>query len=213
MAGMSNEGETIREQREARGLSQAALAEAVGTRQQTIDKIERGIIKHSRYSARIATELGLSLGDLMPAATAAGGQRTAIGAPLSGGRDLPVYGSVEGGKGQLIMSHDPVDWVPRPAPLANVQGAYALIYTGESMAPEFEPGDTVLVHPHLPGVRDVSCVIYRDVDGDTWASIKRLVKVTPDAWIVRQWNPAKEFSLARKEWGRCHRIVGKYSSK
>lgn len=38
----------VKELREAMGISQAALADMVGTSQQQIDKIEKGKIKHSR---------------------------------------------------------------------------------------------------------------------------------------------------------------------
>src|SRR5437016_10049945 len=144
-------GELIRARRKALGLSQAKLAQAVKTNQQTIDKIEQGTIKHSRFFRNIAAVLQLSWDDLEPSDISSLAPSGVIpGKSLAGARDLPVHASAEGGKGQLIVTSDAVDWVLRPAPLANVKGGYGLIVVGESMCPEFEPGDIALVNPHLP---------------------------------------------------------------
>lgn len=50
---MASVGEKIRLYREELGLPQSALAEAVGTSQQTVDRIERGLVEHSRFSLPI----------------------------------------------------------------------------------------------------------------------------------------------------------------
>jgi phage repressor protein C with HTH and peptisase S24 domain len=203
----------IRAAREARGLSQAELAARVGTSQQTIDKIERGEVVHSRYLSRIREQLAIEenpthhVPEAIPAAV-----------PLVGVRDLPVFGSVEGGGGAVIVSSEPVDFVRRPAPLAQVKDGYAILVSGESMVPAFEPGDTVLVHPHLPPVRDCDVVLYgRDRDDNEVVTIKRLVRSSTKEWYLRQWNPPAggkpEFTLPRKDWPKCHRIVGKYSRR
>ena len=211
-------GEIIRGRRKQLGLSQAKLASAVGTNQQTIDKIEKDIIKHSRFMARIAHELGLRLEELDPESFPGSPTNVIPGEVLAGARDLPVHASAEGGKGQIIVSSDPVDWVLRPAPLANVRGGYGLIIVGESMVPEFEPGDIALVNPHLPPVPDVTSVFYSEVqEGEVRATVKRLLRAVPDAWHLRQWNPPTgekpDFRLARSEWTKCHRTVGKYSRR
>lgn len=52
-------GAAIREAREKAGLSQAALAESVGTTQQTVDRIERGETVFSRYAVRMRQRLGM----------------------------------------------------------------------------------------------------------------------------------------------------------
>jgi transcriptional regulator with XRE-family HTH domain len=53
------DGSTIRAAREAKGLSQAALAEMVGTTQQTIDKIENNRIERTSYLPEIWEALGI----------------------------------------------------------------------------------------------------------------------------------------------------------
>jgi transcriptional regulator with XRE-family HTH domain len=57
----------IRELREARGMSQAALAEAVGVRQATISDLETGKAKTLRLSLleQLARELGVPARELI----------------------------------------------------------------------------------------------------------------------------------------------------
>lgn len=205
-------GNLIRQARERRGWSQALLAEKVGTTQQTIDKIERGIVTFSRFLTKIQEQLEIDgiRSDNTP--------HKSPDVPLVGERDLPVFASVEGGGGAIIVSSEPVDFVRRPAPLAQVKDGYAILVVGESMVPAFEPGDTVLVHPHLPPIRDCDVALYgRDKAGNDVVTIKRLVRFTSTDWHLRQHNAPEgqkpEFSLSRKQWPKCHRIVGKFSRR
>jgi SOS-response transcriptional repressor LexA len=134
---------------------------------------------------------------------------------LTSQRDLPLHSSAEGGAGFIIVTRDAVDWLPRLPPVADVRRAYGLYITGESMVPEFEPGDIALVNPHLPVVPDTTCIFYGAREDEVRATIKRLRRKTGDTWYLRQWNPPDgtkaDFTLSRKEWPICHRVVGKYS--
>ena len=213
-------GQKIRRRREELRLSQADLGRQVGVSQATIDKIEAGHTARSRYLPLIAVKLGLALEDLDPALAGLGGPATASlipGANLIGERDFPIYASAEGGLGQIILSSDAVDVMPRPAPLSHVKGAYGLYITGESMVPEFEPGDIAMVNPHLPLVADVTCIFYGEREGAARATIKRLIRQTADVWHVKQWNPPEgmkpQFTLPKAEWAVCHRVLGKFSRR
>lgn len=216
----------VRHAREAKSMTQGDLAKKVGTRQQTIGKIESGKIKHSRFFRKIAMELDVSLDSLDPSSIAI------VKRPLvepsrpeiiparalqPGQHDLPVHVAAEGGRGEMIVSTDPVDWVLRPERLTKVADGYGIIIVGESMKPEFDPGDTALVHPHLPPLRDVTCIFYAERAGEARATIKRLVRFTEKVWFVRQFNPPKsepaEFTLSRAEWRKCHRVVGRYTAR
>lgn len=53
-------GKAVRSTREARGWSQEALAERVGTTQSTIDRIENGLTRRSRVLPEVAAILGLN---------------------------------------------------------------------------------------------------------------------------------------------------------
>lgn len=209
-------GEVVAERRQALGLTQAALAREAGTKQQTIDKIEKGTIKHSRVFPRLAVALKVPLDTLLPDAAAQGTQQAMPSAELSTGtKDLPVHAAAQGGPGEMIVSSDPVDWVLRPDPLSNVKDAYGIIIVGESMLPEFRPGDIALVNPHLPPMREETYIFYAEENGEIRATIKHLIKWTDANWHVRQWNAPKgqkpDITLSRREWGKLHRVVGKYS--
>lgn len=128
-------------------------------------------------------------------------------------RNMPVYAAAEGGDGFIIVSKDAIEYVERPHILESVQDAYAILVTGESMVPAFEPEDKAWVNPRLPPARNKDCVFYEiDEYNDCKATIKRLVSWTDDHWLVQQYNPAKRFKLPRPRWNRCHRVVGKFNA-
>jgi phage repressor protein C with HTH and peptisase S24 domain len=138
------------------------------------------------------------------------------GAHLVGNRDLPVFAASEGGKGAIILSSDPVDWVARPEPLARVKDGYGVIVVGESMFPALAPGDILLVNPHLPAKAGATCVFQSEQpDGTILSCIKFLRRQTADAWHVTEWNSDgkmkhREFTLKKSEWRVCGVSVGKY---
>lgn len=206
-------GEVIKERRIARGFSQEALAAAVGTTQSTIDRIEKGQWKRMPSALpKIAQLLNLRLKEIDPSLIDPPASHTR---PILPGLDFPIYASAEGGPGEIIRSIDPVDWVPRPAPLAQVRDAYGLLVTGDSMWPEYQAGETALVDPHLPLIGDAVYIFYTELHGEARATIKKLRKYTPELWHVTQWNPPAggkaDFTLSRREWSIAHRVRGKYS--
>jgi phage repressor protein C with HTH and peptisase S24 domain len=213
-------GELIRKRREELGLSQAQLAkQSGGISQATVEKIEKGETLRSKFLPLIAKRLGLPLESLDPslAGLPEAAERPPAPPPIlvSRDRDFPIYASVEGGPGEILRSTDPIDFIPRPAPVAHVKEAYGLVVTGESMAPEFKPGETALVNPKLPLIADEVYVFYSEMHGEARATIKHLRRATPTAWLVSQHNPprgkSKEFELPREEWRWAHRVFGKHS--
>lgn len=207
-------GAIVRTKREARGLSQQDLARSIGIKQQSLDAVEKGRTQRSKFLPEIVAELGIDpeLVGLPKESPAEGGIiRTSL---LSADRDFPIYASVEGGPGEIIRSAEAVDWYPRPAPVAHVKEAYGLYVMGDSMAPEFEPADIALVNPILPPLAGKPCIFYSDHNGEARATIKRFLRASPTVWHVHQHNPphgmTKDFTLSRKEWSICHRVLGKY---
>lgn len=209
-------GDRIKRARKAANMSQADLAKLSGVSQPAIKKIESGETRKSRYMPDIARALGKQLSDIDP--TFLDRQdgwltihKNETNVPLVGDRTLPVYGAVEGGDGALVISHEPVDYVRMPAPLAEVKDGYGFIIIGESMFPELKPGHTALVHPHLPPVAGEPCVFYSDDgNGTQRAIVKSFLRQTATHWFVEQRRPHKKFSLSKKEWQKCHRVVGTY---
>lgn len=124
-------------------------------------------------------------------------------------RDLPIYGAAEGGGGVMILDSDPIEYGERPANLLGVRGAYGVYIVNDSMAPAYEQGDKVHVHPGRPlkPGRD-ALFIAETADGTRHATVKRLVKAGDKAWKVQQFNPPRMFELPRKTWQRAFRIVG-----
>jgi phage repressor protein C with HTH and peptisase S24 domain len=156
-------------------------------------------------------------GDPLPAHERTKGQpvlyvpREEIVAP---GRKLEVYVGAQGGNGKMIIGSDIVDRVEMPAVLKDVQGAYGILIDGESMQPEYWPGDIAWVHPHLRPARGRNHIFYHTPpEGvEAEAIIKRLNDWNDRAWHLEQWNPHKQFDEFRKEWPICHRVVGKYDA-
>src|SRR5712692_8359456 len=211
------DGEAFRAAREDARLSQLDLARMAGVSQQLIAAIETGRTRSTKFLPRIAVALNKRAGELDPDWLSLDEQRGPASPASFGDRDLPVYASAEGGEGQIIVSPDPMEIIPRPSPVVGVRDAYAIYITGESMIPEFEPGDLAIVNPNLPPIAGVTCIFYGEQAGAARATIKRLRRQTPDAWHVRQWNPPEDmqedFALPRSDWPICHRTVGKHSRR
>jgi phage repressor protein C with HTH and peptisase S24 domain len=200
--------------RTARGLSQAELAKRVGVRQNTIAAIESGATTRTRFLPDIARALAVTVDELDPPEQAGAVPAMLQPPPMYGPRDFPVYSSAEGGPGEIIRSSEAIDWVPRPAP-AQTPDAYCMLISGDSMSPEFRPGDSAIVNPKLPIVGGEVYVFYRELKGEARATIKHLRRQTADSWLVTQHNPPPgqkaDFALSRREWQWAHRVIGKYS--
>lgn len=218
--------ENVKKHRKRLGLSQAALGREIGVRQNTIQAIEKGETKRTRYLVQLADVFGVEPAELDPTVKSSEKNRPSAASDkvmsqlqrttgiTSGIRDFPIQTSAEGGRGALIVTTEPVEYLVRPDPLANVKDSYGIIVSGDSMVPAFEAGDVALVHPHLPPLPETDIILYKEeADGQVEATIKRLVKVTSTAWVLRQHNPKKEFLLPRSEWVRCHRVIGKYNRR
>ncbi|MGE0151761.1 MAG: S24 family peptidase [Reyranellaceae bacterium] len=221
----------------ALGRSQKDLALALGVEPPRITEIVRGDrrVQPAEWQpladflelpvTEIAANLGIALSTGTDSAGADEGETPARRSALAGqtapglgtqpgfaaaaARDLPIYGAAEGGNGVMILDNDPIEYGERPANLIGVRGAYGVYIVNESMAPAYEQGDRVHVHPGRPlkPGRD-ALFIAETADGTRHATVKRLVKVTDKAWKVQQFNPPKVFDLPRKTWQRAFRIIG-----
>lgn len=204
-------GEEMKAARIRRGWSQKRLADELGLRQNTIAQIELGTTKKSKHLPDIARILD----DPAPETKQSRKDAVTISSnELVGNRDLPLFASVEAGDGMLVMASEPIGWELRPAPLANVRTGYGLIVVGESMAPILRPGDTALIHPHLPPRPEDVVVFVSDKDGETTATIKEYVGQTKDHWKVKRYQPKEHGFLLKKADWRVHGVmVGKYSRR
>ena len=208
----------ITQKREALGWSGARLATEAGTSQQNVQRIERGDVQFSRAVPLVLKALGIK-----PGLVAKPDSAPAIGVPIEaeelvGDRDLPVYASAAGGKGQMIVSVEPMQYVKRPDRLIGVRKGYGIIVVGDSMEPAFWHGDIALVHPYLALRSNVDVVLYKGSDTDgREAIIKRLVRDAGETYKLRQWNPPegepRDFDEDKADWPICHHVVGRYAGR
>lgn len=115
-------------------------------------------------------------------------------APVPGLRDLPVLGiAVGGADAGFEFNGETVDHVARPPALAGASQPFALYVTNDSMAPRFEPGDLVIVHPSRPP--QPGCDVVIEMAGEPGTAgrchIKRLRRRTAEAIIAEQFNPPR----------------------
>ena len=195
---LQQRGDEIRRAREAQGLSQAELAEKASTSQQTIDRLERGAVEHSRaYPAvRRALSLDLTGYDTWPYDVEEnndfGGrlgkheEREGKAFEQLGQGRIPVI-SNRGGKARLV------DAIPRVYPFEFAEGVTAVLITSPEMEPVFRLGDTVVVNPNL---------VARPGDDVGYAKeemlyIRTLVEEQDDLWVVQTWNPEKRFEIRK----------------
>lgn len=128
---------------------------------------------------------------------------------LSDSHDLPLYASVEGGPGEMVVSSDPIGWLSRPRWLDGRDEAYAVRVVGTSMVPRYEPGEVVYVDPREPLERDKDAIFVNDAEGGFRASIKRLVRWEHHQWYIRQFNPPREGWWPKKRWPKAFRVMGR----
>lgn len=198
-------GTAIARKRRQMGWSQDQLASASGSSQSTIDRIEKGQFKRLPSDLpAIAHALDLDLPSVNLSRIVAPDGRTAR-------HELPVFAAAEGGPGEMVVSTDPIEFVPRPWYMREVRDGYAVLVVGESMIPVFEPGDMAIVNPRLPPIRGKDMIfIGNEAAGEFTASIKRLVSWTEKEWRVQQFNKPKEFTIPRQKWPKALRVVGKH---
>jgi phage repressor protein C with HTH and peptisase S24 domain len=238
---MTTLGERVKAEREAKGWSQAELARRVtragySITQGGIAQIERRGNTEPKSIVQLAQALGLSVtwlqtnrGEktlrsgaieedvpLLPVPELGRRRRQEAGASrgMLGRVDpLQVFSSAQGGvEGAMILSNEPVAWIPRDARLEGVQDAYGCFVSGDSMEPAYERGNLLLVNPSAPVAPGDDCLFLRETaDGGRYVLIKRLVRMTQQGWTVRQYNPAKTYTLPRKEWQKAHLVIGKYN--
>lgn len=143
-----------------------------------------------------------------PADIASAAQRAAAARP-----PLQVFASAQGGsEGAMLLSNEPVSWIPRDPRLEGIQDAYGCFVSGDSMEPAYERGNLLLVNPSSDVSPGDDCVFLRETaDGSRYVLIKRLVRRNEASWTVKQYNPAKTYTLSRREWQKAHLVIGKYN--
>lgn len=122
-------------------------------------------------------------------------------------RDVPVLGTVSGGRGGLQMNGDAVDWVRRPPRLIGRADVFGVYVEDLSMVPAFKPGALVIVEKARPPAPGDDVVIEIMEGGEQRALIKNLVLANHKMVRLQQYNPPKEIEIDRSQVVRMFRVM------
>lgn len=223
---MSDFGAMVRTAREARGWSQDALALKVGTTQSTIDRIESGFTKRSRWIIELAGVLdlplpgggGTSIGRReAPGASAAPAWTEAPEAPefdkAMFPRDVPLRGIAAcGDDASFILNGQTGDYVRRPPGIAGRRSVYALNVFGDSMYPVYRHNALVYVDPHrTPAVTEDAVIEMHPEDPNDnepgKGFLKRVKAIRGGKIVCEQFNPPGEIEFDRSDVKSFHRVI------
>lgn len=220
---------TMRELRQAAGLSQERLADLAGTSQPQINKLETGQRKMTvDWAVKLARPLGVEPTALLgldapssapagmfappPRETAGRTGRAAVPPPLrtptaGAGEPMPVRAAARGGVDQEMFLEDgPIDWIARPDYLKNARDPYAMYVVGDSMMPRFRPAQLLHVNPHKPPAAGAGVVV---VKRNKAVLVKEFVRRGADGVVLREYQPAaREFIVPLEDLDTLHTVVG-----
>lgn len=158
-------GDDLRISRERLYLTQAQVAAAIGTTQQTVDRIERGETKFSRYRLPLEQYLHEQF-------SAAFHESTSPSPSLTFRPTVPIYYWNNKDEPPVLTGQ-----VTAPIPLGDAVDCYAVLLNYPVIGPRgdavFSPGDTLFADPSRP------------VRHYTWAVARRAAN--PEAMDITIW--------------------------
>jgi transcriptional regulator with XRE-family HTH domain len=101
--------------------------------------------------------------------------------------------------------NEPSDWLPCPPELITVHNAFAYTVVNDEMAPRYNPGDIVFVHPQKPLMPGCFALI---VKNDDTAAVRQFVKSNGDTFTLKSCQEDKEETLPMSAIKGIYRIVG-----
>jgi len=172
----------VRRLREARGWDQSELARRVSSiasrkvAAQSIQQLEAGDVSRPRYLPELATALGTSLEYLL---TGEGPSQlpNAKELPLTLPRKIPIINYIQAGHPKEVvddyMAGAGMGEVSLYGEAAERYSRYtfALEVDGDSMLPEFRPGDVVIVDPDV--VPNPGNIVVAKLDTEDRATLKK----------------------------------------
>lgn len=174
------------------GLSASALAKRSGLDATTFNKSKRVTSDgrkrwpNTESLAKVLDATGATLDEFMPLLEDNPASRT------TRPQLIPLIGLARAGVGGIFDDAGfPVGggWDEVAFPQVNDENAYALEITGDSMAPVYRDGDTVIVAPNA-GVRRGDRVVVKTLEGEVMA--KLLVRQTANKVELASINPEHE---------------------
>ncbi|MFC5374754.1 helix-turn-helix transcriptional regulator [Brevundimonas faecalis] len=121
---------------------------------------------------------------------------------------VPLYGWAGAASDERLTFAEQtlIGAVPRHPNQQNARGAFALRVSDESMAPRYEPGETVYVAPNQWPAREQDCVL---VTHEGYGYLKRFVRRFDGVVTVRQLNPESELTFPVDDIAAMHAVVGR----
>ncbi len=219
----------IRVLREKIGLTQQQLADAVGTSQPQIRRLEAGERRLTKeWAERIAGHLNttpeiLLFGDpekissvndnapSLPAPPISDLPNAEIRGKVEGlGRKIPVFGQAVGGiDGEFLMNGTILYEVMAPPVISHISDAYAVAVSGESMSPRYEDGEICFVDPRRrvkKGDYVIAQIGYEE-HGAPLAYVKRFIRHNSIELVLEQFNPPKELRFPASNVVSVHFIA------
>lgn len=218
----------MRSERDTQKISSAELARRAGLNAASIRKYAEGKGNQPRGDVlqRIATALDVELlwlrdgippkratppeGSALepdtimthtPPTTAGFKERSAFGGP----RDVPVYKTLQpDDTADAVMSSEISDLAERPPGITGAVGVYAIFVHGDSMAPRYEHGEVVYIHPDRP-IRDGSYVLAGY--GDNRILLRRLISRSDTVVVLQRLNPLRDERHAPESLTFMHHIL------
>ncbi|MGN6779211.1 XRE family transcriptional regulator [Rhizobium sp.] len=217
----------IKELREKLNLSQANLAEAIGTSQPQIKRLESGERKLTKeWAERLAGPLGVSPEELLFGRVKIEAEEPQItklennvfelpnaiirDKVVGLGRKIPVFGQAVGGiDGEFLMNGSVLYEVMAPPNLSGVAGAYAVQVAGDSMYPRYEDGEVCFVDPKRRVKKGdyVIAQIRLEEHGPLLAYVKKFVRHNNFELVLEQFNPPKELKFPANTVATVHYIA------
>lgn len=128
--------------------------------------------------------------------------------PTPFSRPIPIISWVQAGLFADAEDHWPVGISGEGDPVFSYRKvglhAFGLRVVGDSMAPRYLPGDTIIVDPELKCDNGSPCVVV--LNGE---AVFKFFKDTPEAIILEPMNPKHPDIIIRKDRSVDFRVVGK----
>lgn len=219
----------IRLLREKIGLTQQQLADAAGTSQPQIKRLEAGDRKLTKeWAVRLARPLNttpeiLLFGEPDQITPVNDNGLPAQENPISDlpnaeirgkveglGRKIPVFGQAVGGvDGEFLMNGTVLYEVMAPPVISHINNAYAVAVSGDSMSPRYEDGEICFIDPERR-VRKGDYVIAQiryEEHGPPLAYVKKFIRHNSIELVLEQFNPQKELRFPASSVVSVHFIA------
>lgn len=218
---MASLAENIRAARKEKRLSLQQLAAQLGVTVAAVSQWETGASSPSmKNRAKLSSILQLPAADMLevyaevPTLKVQNIPGSIVPVDFAG-EPVPIYWHRPGEDGVLHIERRPVGIIPRTDYLRYSKYAFGIECHGDQMAPVFERRDVVIINPDRPVVAGDDVVLVRGFepkdDLPFEGILRRLLAESATHWLVRQYNPAKDYKLAKADWPKALHVAGKRS--